>query len=118
MLAEDDPVKMEKCTRIQRHHIALFAEYLEKLQKTPDGDGSLLDHSMILYGSNMSSSNLHNHFPLPAVLVGGGSGQLKGNRHLKYSDHTPMTNLLMTMLNKLDIPLDRVGDSTGSLAEL
>jgi hypothetical protein len=87
----------------------MFAYYLEKLRNTPDGDGSLLDYSMILYGSNMSSSNLHDHFPLPTVMVGGGAGQLKGNRHLKYADRTPMTNLLMTLLNKLDIPLNQVG---------
>jgi hypothetical protein len=96
----------------------MFAYYLNKLRTTADGDGSLLDHSMILYGSNMSSSNLHNHFPLPTVLVGGGSGQLKGNRHMKYADHTPMTNLLITMLGKLGIAMDKVGDSTGTLADL
>lgn len=95
----------------------MFAYYLNKLRMTQDGDGSLLDHSMILYGSNMSSSNLHNHFPLPTVLVGG-AGQLKGNRHMKYADHTPMTNLLTTMLNKLGIPMDKIGDSTGTLADL
>jgi hypothetical protein len=73
---------------------------------------------MILYGSNMSNSNLHNHFPLPTVLVGGGAGQIKGDRHLKYADYTPMTNLLMTMLGKLGVPMDKVGDSTGTLADL
>ncbi len=115
---ENNAEKIDTLTRIQTYHAGMFAYYLEKLRSTPDGDGSLLDHSMILYGSNMSSSNLHNHFPLPTVLVGGGAGQLKGNRHLKYADRTPMTNLLMTMLNKLDIPLNQVGDSTGMLAEL
>jgi hypothetical protein len=115
---QDDPIKIDTLTRIQNYHMGLFAYYLDKLRTTKDGDGSLLDHSMILYGSNMSSSNLHNHFPLPAVLAGGGAGQVKGNRHLKYADYTPMTNLLMTMLGKLGVPLDKVGDSTGTLAEL
>jgi hypothetical protein len=115
---ENNPEKIDTLARIQNYHMQMFAYYLNKLRTTADGDGSLLDHSMILYGSNMSSSNLHNHFPLPAVLVGGGSGQLKGNRHMKYADHTPMTNLLMTMLGKLGIPMDKVGDSTGILADL
>jgi hypothetical protein len=66
----------------------------------------------------MSNSNLHNHFPLPIVLAGGGAGKLKGDRHLRYADHTPMTNLLMTMLGKVGVPMDHVGDSTGLLAEL
>ena len=115
---QDDPVKIDTLTRIQTYHMQMLGYYLDKLHSTQDGDGSLLDHSMILYGSNMSNSNLHNHFPLPAVLVGGGAGQLKGNRHMKYSDYTPMTNLLMTMLGKLGVPMDKVGDSTGTLADL
>jgi hypothetical protein len=115
---ENNAEKIDTLTRIQTYHMRMFAYYLDKLRNTPDGDGSLLDHSIILYGSNMSSSNLHNHFPLPTVLVGGAAGGLKGNRHMKYADHTPMTNLLLTMLNKLNIPMDTVGDSTGMLAEL
>jgi uncharacterized protein DUF1552 len=114
----NDPAKMAALARLQNYHMQMFAYYLDRLRSTPDGDGSLLDHSMILYGSNMSNSNLHNHFPLPVVLVGGAGGQLQGNRHLKYADHTPMTNLLMSMLGKLDIPLEHLGDSTGTLADL
>jgi hypothetical protein len=115
---QNEPAKIEALTRIQTYHMKLFAYYIARLSSTPDGDGSLLDHSMILYGSNMSNSNLHNHFPLPVVLAGGGAGQLRGDRHLRYADHTPMTNLLMTMLGKVGVPMDHVGDSTGLLAEL
>lgn len=115
---QNDPVKMEKCTRIQRHHIALFAEYLEKLQKTPDGDGSLLDHVILLFGSGISNSDRHTHGPLPTFVVGGGSGTLKGGRHLIYPEHTPLTNLQLTLLNKLGVPAEKLGDSTGQFKEL
>ena len=113
-----DPNKIDTLTRIQNYHMQLFAYYLNKLQSTKDGDGSLLDHTLILYGSNMSSSNLHNHFPLPVVLAGGAAGAMKGNRHLKYTDETPMTNLLMSMLGKVGVVIDKMGDSTGTLADL
>jgi hypothetical protein len=115
---QNDPVKMEKCTRIQRHHIGLFAEYLEKLRKTPDGDGSLLDHVILLFGSGISNSDRHTHGPLPTFLVGGGSGTLKGGRHLIYPEHTPLTNLQLTLLNKLGVPAEKLGDSTGQFKEL
>jgi len=115
---QNDPVKMEKCTRIQRHHIALFAEYLEKLKKTPDGDGSLLDHVILLYGSGISNSDRHSHGPLPTFLVGGGAGTLKGGRHLIYPEHTPLTNLQLTLLNKLGVPAEKLGDSNGQFKEL
>jgi hypothetical protein len=93
---QNDPVKMEKCTRIQRHHIELFTEYLEKLRKTPDGDGSLLDHVILLFGGGISNSDRHTHGPLPTFVVGGGAGTLKGGRHLIYPEHTPLTNLHLT----------------------
>ncbi|HEV8416730.1 MAG TPA: DUF1552 domain-containing protein [Bryobacteraceae bacterium] len=115
---QNDPVKMEKCTRIQRHHIALFAEYLEKLRNTPDGDGSLLDHVILLFGSGISNSDRHTHGPLPTFVVGGGSGTLKGGRHLIYPEHTPLTNLQLTLLNKLGVPAESLGDSTGQFKEL
>ena len=82
--------------KIQNYHVTLFARFLDKLQTTPDGDGTLLDHSLLLYGSNMSNSNVHNHFPLPRLVAGGAAGKLKGGRHLRYDDHTPMANLLLT----------------------
>jgi len=115
---QNDPVKMEKCTRIQRHHIALFAEYLEKLRNTPDGDGSLLDHVVLLYGAGISNSDRHTHGPLPTLLLGGGAGALKGGRHLIYPEHTPLTNLQLTLLNKLGVPAEKLGDSTGQFKEL
>ncbi len=100
---QNKPEKLEKLSRIQTFHIGLFGEFLAKLDATPDGDGSLLDHSMLLYGSNMSNSNAHDHFPLPNVLVGGGRGRLKGGQHIVAEDHTPMTNLLLTMLDKVGV---------------
>jgi hypothetical protein len=115
---QNRPEKLEKLVKIQNYHIQQLARFLDKMSKTPDGDGSLLDHSMILYGSNMSNSNVHNHFPLPTLLAGHGSGQLKGGRHLKYSDHTPMANLLLTVLSKSGIEMDSLGDSTGLLENL
>jgi hypothetical protein len=113
-----DPVQMEKCTRIQRHHIALFAGYVEKLRKTPDGDGSLLDHVILLFGCGISNSDRHTHGPLPIFLVGGGSGTLQGGRHLIYPEHTPLTNLQLTLLNKLGVPAEKLGDSSGEFKEL
>ena len=115
---QNKPEKIEKLVKIQHYHVGLFAEFLKKLQATPDGDGSLLDHSVILYGSNMSNSNQHNHFPLPNVVVGGGAGSIRGGRHLRYLDHTPMSNLLLTLLDKTGVPMDNLGDSTGKMAEL
>ncbi len=115
---QGDPVKMDKCAKIQRYHIALFTEYLEKLRNTPDGDGSLLDHVILLFGSGISNSDRHTHGPLPTFLVGGGAGTLKGGRHLIYPEHTPLTNLQLTLLNKLGVPAEKLGDSTGQFNEL
>jgi len=115
---QNKPEKLEKLVKIQHYHIGLFARFLQKLKSTPDGDGSLLDHSVLLYGSNMSNSNVHNHFPLPNLLVGGGAGTLKGGRHLRYEDHTPMTNLLLSAMDKVGIHQETLGDSTGRLAEV
>jgi len=111
---QDDPVKLAKLVKIQTYHVTLFAHFLEKLRSIPDGDGSLLDHSLILYGSSMSNSNLHNHKPLPILVAGG----VKGGRHLKFAEDTPMANLLVALLNRAGVPQDKVGDSTGALAEL
>jgi hypothetical protein len=115
---QNRPDKIEKLVKIQNYHLTLFAKFLDKLRQTPDGDGSLLEHSVILYGSNMSNSNAHNHFPLPNLVLGGGAGQLKGGRHLKYEDHTPMTNLLVTLLDKAGVHEETLGDSTGRLTDL
>ena len=106
---------IKKNVKIQIYHTGLFAQFLEKMRSTPDGDGSLLDNSIVLFGSNMSNSNLHDHFPLPNLAVGGGAGQLKGGRHIKYPDRTPMTNLLLALLDKVGVPMESLGDSTGKL---
>src|SRR5688500_7581161 len=109
--------KMEKNVRIQTFNVTQFNGFLDRLKNTPDGDGSLLDHSLILYGSNMSNSNAHDHFPLPNVLIGGANGKMQGGRHLKYEDHTPMANLLVTMLDKVGVKEQKLGDSTGRLTD-
>jgi len=115
---QNDPVKFEKCTIIQKYHVRLFAEYLEKLRSTPDGDGSLLDHVMILYGAGISDSDRHTHGPLPTLVLGGGAGTIKGGRHLVYPNDTPLTNLHVTLLNKMGVPAEKLGDSTGQFKEL
>jgi hypothetical protein len=115
---QDNPEKLAKLVKIQNYHLTLFTRFLDKLQATPDGDGRLLDHTTLLYGSCMSNSNLHNHNPLPTLLAGGGAGRLKGGRHLKYPENTPMSNLLLTVLNKVGVPADKIGDSTGPLADV
>jgi hypothetical protein len=101
---------------LNRYHTTMFAYFLEKLKATADGDGTLLDHSMVLYGSAMSDGNSHNHGPLPIILAGGASGALKGGRHIRNSKDTTMSNLLVAMLDTLGIPTEKLGDSTGVLA--
>ena len=115
---QNNPARLENLTKINTYHVSLMAYFLGKLKATPDGDGNLLDHSLILFGSGMSNSNVHNHSPLPVFVAGGAAGAMKGGRHLKYPEGTPMANLLLTILNKAGIPQDRVGDSTGLLTEL
>jgi hypothetical protein len=115
---QNDKTKIEKLVKIQTYHTEILAKFATKLAALPDGDGSMLDHSILFYGSNMSNSNAHNHFPLPNLVVGGASGRHTGGRHLKYPDHTPMTNLILGMLDKVGVPMDTLGDSTGSLLEL
>ena len=101
---------------LNRYHIGLLTYLLGKLQATPDGDGTLLDHSMILYGSAMGDGNQHNHYPLPIILAGGASGALKGGRHIRNTPETTMSNLLLAMLDKLGIPTEKFGDSTGMIS--
>ena len=115
---QNSPERLAQLTRIQAFHVGLWSYWLEKLRSTPDGDGTLLDHSLILYGGSMSNSNIHNHAPLPIVVAGGANGALKGGRHLKYAENTPMSNLLLTILHKAGIEQDSVGDSTALLTEL
>ena len=106
---------MDKYALINRYHVQMLAYFLDKLKATPDGDGNLLDHSMVLYGSSMSNGNQHDHDPLPIILAGGAAGQLKGGRHIQNPPHTPMSNLLLSMLDKLGVRADQHGDSSGRM---
>jgi hypothetical protein len=115
---QNDAEKMRKCTVIQTYHVRLFASYLEKLRATPDGDGTLLDNLVLLYGGGISNSDRHTHGPLPTLLVGGGAGALSGGRHLVYPQDTPLTNLQLTLLHMMGVPAERLGDSTGQFTEL
>ena len=110
----NNKANMDSFSLINKYHVQMLAYFIEKLSKTADGDGNLLDHSMILYGSSMSNGNQHDHDPLPIVLVGNGSG-LTGNRHIVTPAHTPMSNLLLAMLDRLGVRRDSFGDSTGKL---
>jgi hypothetical protein len=109
----DDPTMIATMSKINVYHATLFAEYLEKLRATPDGDGSLLDHMLILYGGGISNSNSHSHIDLPVALVGGAWGQLTGGRHIRYRAGTPMANLLVTVMGKLGLRVDTLPNSNG-----
>jgi hypothetical protein len=109
------PENIAKLAQLQQYHVRTCAYLLKKLQDTPDGDGTLLDHSLVMYGSGMSNSNQHDHKPLPIVLAGRACGTLRGGRHIKTRPETPLSNLLLAMLHKLDIPADSFGDSTGTV---
>src|SRR5579872_2248795 len=115
---QNNPDRLENLTKINTYHVGLMAYFLGRLKATPDGDGNLLDHSLILYGSGMSNSNVHNHSPLPVFVAGGAAGRMNGGRHVKYPENTPMANLLLTILEKAGVHQDSVGDSTGLLSEV
>ena len=115
---QNDAEKMTRNARIQAWHVGQFKYFVDKLASIQEGDGTLLDNVILLYGSNMSNSNAHDHYPLPAVLVGGGAGTLKGGMHVRYDQRTPMANLLLTMLNKAGVAMDQLGDSTGLVSEI
>jgi hypothetical protein len=110
-----DAAQIEKVIKIDAYHVSLFAYYLDKLRSTEDGDGSLLDHVAILYGGSIGNGNMHTHSPLPALVAGGAAGQLKGGRHIRYPDGTPLANLLVSLMDKVGVEMERVGDSTGRL---
>ena len=112
---QDNPTQLAKYARLNTYQTELFAWFLDKLKSTPEGDGSLLDHSMFLYGAALSNPNLHAHYDLPVAVVGGGAGHLRGGRHLVYRTETPMTNLLLSLLDKAGVPVEKLGDSTGRL---
>jgi hypothetical protein len=109
------PAAIETFAQINKYHMQLFGYFLEKLRATPDGDGSLLDHATILLGSSMSNANEHDHAPLPLLVAGGASGRTKGGRHLRFKENTPLSNLLVSLLDKSGLPTERLGDSTGPL---
>jgi hypothetical protein len=111
----DVPDIIARMSKINRYHTELFSTYLAKLRATPDGDGSLLDHLTILYGSGISNSTRHSGDNLPLLVMGGGSGTLKGGRHLAYTDKPTMANLLVTLMDKMGVPVEKVGGSTGKL---
>jgi hypothetical protein len=112
------PEKLERLSKINTFHVQLFARFLQKLQSTPDGDGSLLDHSVILYGAGMSNSNAHIPTNLPILLVGGGGGQIKGGRHVRLPEDTPLANLHLTIIEKMGVNAERFADSTSGLQVL
>ena len=107
--------KIDLMAKINTYHASLFAEYLGKLRATPDGDGSLLDHMTLIYGCGMSDSNAHSPVNVPVLLVGGANGRLQGGRHLKYENDPPLANLMLTLLHKLDVPIERLGNSDGQV---
>ena len=111
----NDPEAVANVARVNAYHLSLFASFLERLRATPDGDGNLLDNVLIVYGAGIGNANLHSHDDLPIALVGGGGGRVRGDRHLVLPKDTPLANLYLTLLDKLDVPLDRFGDSTGRL---
>jgi len=110
--------KLVPLGKIQTYNTEIFAKFLAKLAKMPDGDGSMLDHSIILFGSNMSNSNAHNHFPLPTAILGGGMGRIKGSQHIRVPDQTPLANLLVTLLDRAGIPMEKLGDSTSQVSDV
>jgi hypothetical protein len=115
---QGDQVKIDKLAKINAHHVEMFAYYLDKLHATAEGDSNLLDRSILVYGSSLSDGNMHTHHDLPVLVAGGASGQIKGGRHLRYPKETPMTNLLLTVLDRVGVPEERIGDSNGKLQHL
>ena len=115
---QGDPEKIAKSIQVNILHTTMFAYFLEKLRSTSDGNASLLDHSMIVYGSGLGDGNLHIPKNLPILLLGGGSGQIKGGRHIQYSKDTPLANLQLALLDMLKVPAEKFGDSTGKLEQL
>jgi hypothetical protein len=109
----NNAASLDKLSKLQTWHTETFARFLGKLAALPDGENTLLDNSIFLYGGNMSNSNNHDHYPLPTVVLGGGAGRIKGNQHLKFDNQEPLANLLLTLLQRADVPVEQFGDSTG-----
>jgi hypothetical protein len=115
---QNDKDRKDRLVKIQRYHTQVFARFVDTLAKMPDGDGSMLDHSILLYGSNMSNSNAHNQYPLPTAILGRGAGTIRGGQHINFAERTPLANVMLTILQRAGVPVDRVGDSTGAIAEI
>jgi hypothetical protein len=114
----NDPEKIARMSKINQFHVSLFAEYVQKLQDTPEGEGSLLDQTLLLYGSGIGNPNIHDHTNLPVLVAGGSATGLKGGRHVRYKKPTPLSNLHLTLLDKAGVHLDSFADSTGKMEEL
>jgi hypothetical protein len=114
----NDPEKIARVAKINQFHVSLFAEYLQKLESTPEGGESLLDHVLYLYGSGMGNPNIHDHVNLPIIVAGGAAGNMRGGRHIQYAEATPLANLHLTLLDKVGVRLDTFADSDGKLDEL
>jgi hypothetical protein len=114
----NDPSKIDRLQRIDQHHVAMFSQFLGKLKGAKDGEGTLLDNSMVVYGSSISDGNKHEHLNLPTILAGGGGGKIHGGRHVRFKKGTPMANLFLTMLDNVGVQPERIGDSTGKVEHL
>jgi len=114
----NDPEKLAKLAKINAFHVSLFAYFLDKLKATPEGNGTLLDHSLYLYGSGMGNPDVHDHANLPILVAGGAAGRVKGGRHIRYNDPTPLANLHLTLLDRAGVHLDSFADSRGKIGEL
>jgi len=114
----NDPAKIERPQKIDQHHVDMLSYFLARMQEAKDGEGTLLDHSMIVYGSSLSDGNRHHHSNLPTLLAGGAAGDIRGGRHIRYKQGTPMTNLFLTMLGIAGVQPEKIGDSAGKLEQL
>src|SRR5204862_2213887 len=114
----NDPDKIARMAKINAFHVSLFSYYLERLKATPDGEGSLLDHTMVLYGSGIGNPNIHDHTNLPILVAGGAAGGMKGDRHIKFDKPTPLANLHLTLLDKAGVHLESFADSKGKINDL
>jgi hypothetical protein len=114
----NDPEKLAKIAKINQFHVSLFAQFLEKLKSTPDGDGSLLDNTVYLYGSGLGNSSIHDHENLPILVAGGAACGMKGGRHIRYETGTPLANLHLTLLDRVGVRVDKFGDSNGKIEDL
>lgn len=114
----NNPEKLAKVAKVNEFHVSLFAEFLKSLQATPEGEGTLLDHSVFLYGSGMGDPDKHDHSDLPILVAGGAGGGIGGGRHIKFDQPTPLSNLHLTLLNSVGVPLETFADSSGTIDQL